>query len=238
VLKGNGELDDIYMADFLTTLRDYYNLAPFTLDSVAVSPKKTLRELRKYDMILVAKPTEPFSDEEKSVLDQYVMHGGKSLWLIDQVHAEMDSLYNESGKTYALPQDLNLGDMFFSYGVRINPVLINDLYFTQIVMATGEGSASRYDPYPWYYAPMVISEDNHPVNNNLEAVRFDFANAMDTLKNNIRKIILLSSSPLSKTVATPAEIDLDIITREPDKASYNNGNQPLAVLLEGKFNAV
>ncbi|RNL90725.1 gliding motility-associated ABC transporter substrate-binding protein GldG [Sinomicrobium pectinilyticum] len=238
VLKGNGELDDIYMADFLTTLRDYYNLAPFTLDSVAVSPKKTLRELRKYDMILVAKPTEPFSDEEKSVLDQYVMHGGKSLWLIDQVHAEMDSLYNESGKTYALPQDLNLGDMFFSYGVRINPVLINDLYFTQIVMATGEGSASRYDPYPWYYAPMVISEDNHPVNNNIEAVRFDFANAMDTLKNNIRKTILLSSSPLSKTVAIPAEIDLDIITREPDKASYNNGNLPLAVLLEGKFNSV
>ncbi|MGS2761812.1 gliding motility-associated ABC transporter substrate-binding protein GldG [Sinomicrobium sp. M5D2P9] len=238
VLKGNGELDDIYMADFLTTLRDYYNLAPFTLDSVAVSPQKTLRELKKYDMILVAKPTDAFSDEEKAVLDQYIVHGGKSLWLIDQVNAEMDSLYNESGRTFALPRDLNLGDMFFSYGVRINPVLINDLYFTQIVMATGEGNASRYDPYPWYYAPMVISKDSHPVNNNIEAVRFDFANAIDTLKNNIKKTILLSSSPLSKTVATPVEIDLDIITREPDKTSYNNGSQPMAVLLEGKFNSV
>ncbi|MGS2739959.1 gliding motility-associated ABC transporter substrate-binding protein GldG [Sinomicrobium sp. M5D2P17] len=238
VLKGNGELDDIYMADFLTTLRDYYNLAPFTLDSVATSPEKTLRELKKYDMILVAKPTDAFSDEEKAVLDQYIVHGGKSLWLIDQVNAEMDSLYNESGRTFALPRDLNLGDMFFSYGVRINPVLINDLYFTQIVMATGEGNASRYDPYPWYYAPMVISKDSHPINNNIEALRFDFANAIDTLKNNIKKTILLSSSPLSKTVATPVGIDLDIITREPDKTSYNNGNQPMAVLLEGKFNSV
>ncbi|WP_268223810.1 gliding motility-associated ABC transporter substrate-binding protein GldG [Sinomicrobium oceani] len=238
VLKGNGELEDIYMADFLGSLRDYYNLAPFTLDSVAVSPQRTLQQLGQYDMILVAKPTVAFTDEEKAVLDQYVMHGGKSLWLIDQVHAEMDSLYNESGKTMALPRDLNLGDMFFSYGVRINPVLVNDLYFTQIVMASGEGNDSRYDPYPWYYAPMVMSPDNHPVNTNIEALRFDFANAIDTLKNPVRKTILLSSSPLSKTVGVPADIDLEIITREPDKATYNNGNQPLAVLLEGRFNSV
>ncbi|UGU16824.1 gliding motility-associated ABC transporter substrate-binding protein GldG [Sinomicrobium kalidii] len=238
VLRGNGELNDIYMADFLSTLRDYYNLAPFTLDSVATSPERTLAELEKYDMILAAKPTEIFTDNEKAVLDQYVMNGGRSLWLIDQVNAEMDSLYNESGKTYALPRDLNLGDMFFSYGVRINPVLVNDLYFTQVVLATGEGNESRYDPYPWYYSPMVFSRDNHPVNNNIEALRFEFANAMDTLENGIKKTVLLSSSPLSKTVGTPAEINLDIITREPDKESYNNGNQPLAVLLEGTFNSM
>ncbi|MBC9796288.1 gliding motility-associated ABC transporter substrate-binding protein GldG [Sinomicrobium weinanense] len=238
VLKGNGELDDIYMADFLTTLRDYYNLAPFTLDSVAASPQKTLRELKNYDMLLVAKPTEAFSDEEKAVLDQYTMRGGKSLWLIDQVSAEMDSLYNASGRTFALPRDLNLRDMFFSYGVRINPVLVNDLYFTQIVLASGEGNSSRYDPYPWYYSPMVFSPNNHPVNNNIEALRFEFANAMDTLKNNVQKTVLLTSSPLSKTVGTPVEINLDIITEKPDKESYNNGLQPLAILLEGKFNSM
>ncbi|WP_461533327.1 gliding motility-associated ABC transporter substrate-binding protein GldG [Sinomicrobium sp.] len=238
VLKGNGELDDIYIADFLGALRDYYNLAPFTLDSVATAPQRTLDELRKFDMILVAKPTEAFTEGEKAVLDQYVMHGGKSLWLIDPVIAERDSLYNNTGTTYAVPRDLNLNDMFFSYGLRINPVLVNDLYFTQIVLATGEGSASRYEPYPWVYAPMVFSKNNHPITKNLEALRFDFAGAIDTLKNKVQKTVLLQSSPLSKTVGVPAEISLEIIGQEPDRESYNNGNQPLAVLLEGRFNSM
>lgn len=237
VLRGNGELEDIYLSDFLTTLRDYYKIAPFTLDSVSNNPQKTLEDLKEYDLTIIAKPTERFSEEEKYVLDQYTMHGGKSIWLIDQTVAELDSLFNDQGKSIAFPRDLNLNDLFFKYGIRINPVLVKDLYFTQIVLASGTGNDSQYNPLPWFYSPMVFSDNSHPVNNNIEALRFQFANSIDTIKSSTKKTILLSSSPLSKTEGTPREISLDIIGRQPDKNSYNNGNQPLAVLLEGSFNS-
>lgn len=238
VLKGNGQLDDIYIADFLSTLRDYYSIAPFTLDSVEKNPQKTLESLKQFDLTLIAKPTEAFTDAEKLVLDQFTMNGGKSVWLIDPVNAELDSLFNEQGKTLAFPRELNLNDLFFKYGLRVNPVLVNDLYFTQIVLATGDGGSSQYTPVPWVYAPMVFSANDHPINNNLEALRFQFAGSIDTLKNGISKKVLLTSSPLSKTEGTPREISLDIIGKQPDKASYNNGNVPLAVLLEGSFTSV
>ena len=235
VLKGNGELDDIYLADFLTAIRDYYNIGAFTLDSVASNPQKTLDQLKKFDLALIAKPTIAFTDEEKYVLDQYVVNGGKSLWLIDQVAIELDSLFNESGSALAYPRDLNLNDLFFKYGIRINPVLVNDLYFTQIVLATGDGSNSQFNPVPWYYNPMVFSPNNHPINNNLEAIRFQFANSIDTLANKNKKTILYTSSPLSKLEGTPKQIRLDVINTPAKKESYTDGNKALAVLIEGKF---
>ncbi|WP_224485538.1 gliding motility-associated ABC transporter substrate-binding protein GldG [Robertkochia aurantiaca] len=235
VLKGNGEMDDILMADFLRNLQEYYQIAPFTLDSVANNPEGTLEQLRRFDMALIAKPTERFSEEEKFVLDQYTMNGGKSLWLIDQVNMELDSLFSNQGRSLALARDLNLNDMFFRYGLRINPELIADLYFTQIVLATGEGRNAQYNPAPWIYAPMVLSKNNHPINNNTEGVRLRFANPIDTLDNGIQKTVLLQSSPLSKTIGTPTEIELDIVNRQPDRETFNEGNQPLAVLLEGSL---
>ncbi|MEO0525927.1 MAG: gliding motility-associated ABC transporter substrate-binding protein GldG [Bacteroidota bacterium] len=235
VIKGNGELDDIFMADYLTTIRDYYNIGAITLDSVANNPQKVLDQLKNYDLALIAKPTEAFTDPEKYVLDQYIVNGGKSIWLMDRVAIELDSLYNTSGSALALPMDLNLNDFFFKYGVRINPVLVSDLYFTQIVLASGEGNSSQYNPVPWYYNPMVFSRNDHPINNNLEALRFQFANSMDTLANSNKKTILYWSSPLSKVDGTPKQISLDIINSPPKKENYTNGNQPLAVLIEGEF---
>ncbi len=235
IIKGNGELEDIYIADYLTTIRDYYNIGAITLDSVASNPQKVLDQLKGFDLAIIAKPTQAFTDVEKYVLDQYIVNGGKSIWLIDEVAMELDSLFNENGSAFALERNLNLNDFFFKYGVRINPVLINDLYFTQIVLASGEGNQSEYNPVPWYYNPMVFSRNNHPINNNLEAVRFQFANSMDTLPNPYKKTILYWSSPLSKTEGTPREINLNTINTPPKKESYNNGNQPLAVLIEGEF---
>lgn len=235
IIKGNGELEDIYIADYLTTIRDYYNIGAITLDSVASNPQKVLDQLKGFDLAIIAKPTQAFTDAEKYVLDQYIVNGGKSIWLIDEVAIELDSLFNENGSAFALERNLNLNDFFFKYGVRINPVLINDLYFTQIVLASGEGNQSEYNPVPWYYNPMVFSRNNHPINNNLEAVRFQFANSMDTLPNPYKKTILYYSSPLSKTEGTPREINLNTINTPPKKESYTNGNQPLAVLIEGEF---
>ena len=228
-------MEDIYIADYLTTIRDYYNIGAITLDSVASNPQKVLDQLKEFDLAIIAKPTQAFTDAEKYVLDQYIINGGKSIWLIDEVAMELDSLFNENGSAFALERNLNLNDFFFKYGVRINPVLINDLYFTQIVLASGEGNQSEYNPVPWYYNPMVFSRNNHPINNNLEAVRFQFANSMDTLPNPYKKTILYWSSPLSKTEGTPREINLNSINTPPKKESYTNGNQPLAVLIEGEF---
>lgn len=238
VIKGNGELDDIYIADYLTTIRDYYNIGAITLDSVATNPQNVLNKLKEFDLALIAKPAEAFSDQEKYVLDQYMVQGGKSIWLIDQVAMEMDSIYAGGGEAIAIPRELNLKDLFFKYGVRINPVLVNDLYFTQIVLATGEGNDSQYNPLPWLYYPMVFSQNNHPINTNIEAVRFQFTSPMDVLENDYQKTILLQSSPLSKTDGIPRVVSLDMINQQPDRETYTNGNLPLAVLIEGSFTSM
>jgi len=238
VIKGNGELDDIYIADYLTTIRDYYNIGAITLDSVASNPQNVLNQLKNFDLALIAKPTEAFTDQEKYVMDQYMVQGGKSIWMIDQVNMEMDSIYAGGGEAIAVPRDLNLKDLFFKYGVRINPVLVNDLYFTQIVLASGEGNDSQYNPLPWFYYPMVFSQNNHPINTNIEAVRLQFTSPMDVLENDYEKTILLQSSPLSKTDGIPRVVSLDIINQQPDQETYNNGNLPLAVLIEGSFTSM
>ncbi|NJB35411.1 gliding motility-associated ABC transporter substrate-binding protein GldG [Croceivirga sp. JEA036] len=238
VLKGNGELEDQYMADFLTSIRDYYNIGAITLDSVAANPNRVLNQLKTFDLALVAKPTQAFTEEEKYVLDQYIIQGGKSLWLVDQVAMEIDSLYNENGSNIALKRELNLDDFFFKYGIRVNPVLVNDLYNTPIVLATGNSKDSQYNPLPWVYNPMVFSRENHPINKNIEAVRFQFANGIDILNTGARKTVLLASSPLSKTEGSPKTISLDILAQTPNEKQYEqNAGTPLAVLIEGEFNS-
>ncbi|MFH6768927.1 gliding motility-associated ABC transporter substrate-binding protein GldG [Gaetbulibacter aquiaggeris] len=238
VLKGNGELEDKYLFDFVKKLGEYYFIAPFTLDSVSVNAQESLRQLKAFDLIIAAKPTEAFSEEEKQVLDQFTMNGGKSLWLIDQVAIEKDSLYNELGKTFAIARDLNLTDFFFKYGVRINPLLISTLYSAPITLAIGEGSNSQFQHLQWPYSPLASTISKHPIVNNLNMVKFDFASPMDTLKNNIKKTILLESAPLTKLEGTPREISLDLVTQQQDPSLFNKGNQSLAVLLEGEFTSV
>jgi len=235
VIKGNGELPDLNIADFLTSIRDYYNIGAITLDSVDTNPQKVFDQLKAYDLALIAKPTEAFTEAEKYVMDQYIVQGGKSVWLIDQVTMELDSLFNETGSAIAMPRELNLKDFFFNYGFRIQPNLISDMYFTQIVLATGEGNASQYEPLPWLYHPMVFSKNNHPVNMNLEALRFQFTSAIDTLPNAYRKSILFESSPLSRVETTPKPIQLSMIDQPPNKELFNNGGKALAVLIEGGF---
>lgn len=235
VMRGNGELPDPFIADFISTLRQYYFIAPFSLNSAEVDAQRTLKDLSEFDLIIEAKPTEPYTENEKYILDQYMMQGGKALWLVEHTAMETDSLFNETGSAFALPRDLNLGDLFFSYGFRINPVLVNDLYSAPIVLASGSGNDTRFSPYPWFYSPLTTSPNSHPIINNLEAVKFDWANPIDTLRNPVNKTILLSSSPQSKPEGVPREISLNILNSTPDMTTYTGGEQPLAVLLEGEF---
>ena len=240
IVTGNGELEDRYIADFIKSVKENYFIAPFTLDSVAKSPVQTLNHLKKYDLAIIAKPTEAFSDEEKQVLDQFVINGGKTIWLVDQVNMEMDSLYNQSSSNLAFPRDLNLNDMFFKYGVRIRPDLIFDLQNTPIALASGEkGSASQYTQYPWFYSPMIYPTLKNPIVSNLDGIKFQFASPIEPLKNAINKTVLLQSSLYSKLVGTPAEINLKIVSERPNQKDFvGTGNYPVAVLLEGQFHSV
>lgn len=243
VLKGNGELDDRFVADFFSTLREYYFIAPFTLDSSMVAPERTLLQLSDFDLIVAAQPTEAFSDSEKYILDQYTMNGGASLWLIDATENRIDTL---SGAAYAFGRDLNLGDFFFKYGVRINPNLVKDIYAAPIVLASGRENDSQYDRFPWFYSPLSSSGNNHPIVTNIEAVKFDYASGIDTLTNGIDKTLLLTTSPITKLIGLPVEINIDkeipenlkVVNEGPDPKVFNAGEVPLAVLLEGEFSSV
>lgn len=240
VLRGNGELHELLMADFIKQVRESYQIGPFTLDSVAVNPQKTLKALQEFDLAIIAKPTAEFTEEEKQVLDQYIINGGKTLWMTDAVQAEMDSLYNDTGASFAFTRNLNLDDMFFKYGIRVNHDIIKDEMATPIKLATGtQGSATQYQEYPWKYAPFVYPDSEHPIVKNMSGIKFDFANSIDTLKNSINKTVLLHSSKLSKKVGTPVEVKLDMVADEFNPNDYKGqGNFPVAVLLEGPFHSV
>ncbi len=239
VIKGNGELDDHYIADFLKSVRENYFIGAFTLDSVAKNPVKSLEELQKYDLAIIAKPSLNFSEDKIEVLDQFIMNGGKTIWLIDQVQADMDSL-NETGSMMVYPKDQSLGEMLFKYGVRINPVLVKDEQATPIKLAVGrQGSETQYEEFIWKFAPFAYPQGNHPIVKNMEGVKFDFANAIDTLKNDIKKTVLLQSSRNSTTLGTPAQVSLDMVNEEVTPADYQGkGFYNLAVLLEGNFKSV
>ena len=238
VLDGNGELQDIHLFSFLSEVGKKYRLAKFTLDSVAKNPRKTLKQLSTYDLAIIAKPTERFSDEEKLVLDQYTINGGKSLWMLENVQADQDSLFN-GGKMLAYPKDLNLTDFFFSYGIRINNSLVKDLYASKIALATGNvGNQPQFKHFPWFYHPLVQGHNNHPITKNVAPVRLQFANQIDTLSNNIKKTPLLASSVLTQKIGVPNLIELKSIVDEPQQDQYKAGSQLFAVLLEGKFNSV
>lgn len=238
IMRGNGELPDLNIADFIKTIKPYYRVAPFTLDSVANNPIGTLEKLNEFDLVIEAKPTQAFTEQEKYVLDQYLMQGGKMLWLTEQVAFETDSLFNPSQTSFALPRTLNLDDYFFKYGIRINTELVNDLYSAPLILASGQGEDTQFNPYPWFYFPLPTATKAHPIVNNIEAVRFEYANSIDTLKNSINKTVLLTSSPTTKLDAVPRQLSLKALGQQPNLELYKDGEQPLAVLLEGSFTSV
>ena len=235
VLKGNGQPDDIYLYSFLKSLGEYYKLAEFTLDSVEINPNKTLSQLSGYDLSIIVKPSLAFSEKEKLVLDQYIMQGGKSLWLLDNVYAEMDSLML-TGKSLAFNRDLNLTDILFSYGVRINYNVTKDLYSGSIRLASGNtGNQLQYQDFLWHYFPLIFADNTHAISKSIDPVLLKFPSSIDTLENQIRKTILLQSSPLAKIIGTPTNVSLNEIAIEADKNEFRDALTNFGVLLEGPF---
>ena len=240
VLKGNAEMEDRYLADFITTLREYYFIGQFTMDSVASNPQQTLQAIKGYDLLIVAQPQQAFTDAETYVLDQFTMNGGASLWLIDATTQRLDTV---SGNTFVFGQDLGLNDLFFKYGLRVNSNLVKAVPSGFIVLATGNERDAQYQRYPWLYSPLSTKFNDHPIVTNIEAVKFDYASTIDTLPNALKKTVLQSTSPYSKIMGLPTDINIDVeipknikvVNEGPNPAEFNAGQIPLAVLLEGEF---
>ena len=229
-LEGQGEYKEIQVADITLNLAKY-----FTIDRGTIGGQTGI--LDKYAALIVAGPEREFSEPDKLVIDQYIMNGGKVLWMLEEVAVNSDSL-SYSGETVALYHPLNIEDQLFRYGARINPELIQDIdcgvLFISVSSAPGH---NQILPAPWLYYPLLTPNQKHPVTRNINAVLGEFTNTLDTvgLDPAIHKTILLSTSDYSRTLSPPLVISLNETEEEPSEKDFNKKNLPVAVLLEGNF---
>ena len=229
ILEGQGELDEDHTADIVTALRSSYHVERVKINN-------NLGTLDKFKAIIIAKPDSVFDEKDKFILDQFVMHGGKVLWLIDQMDVTMDSLARR-GETIALARDLKIDDMLFRYGVRINYDLVQDLLSSLIPVVTGYvGNQPKQELMPWYYFPIMTPDSHHPIVNNLNAIKAEFIGSMDTIDvAGVRKTILLTTSQYSRVVPAPVRVSLGIMQYKPNPKMFPVKHIPTAVLLEGSF---
>lgn len=225
--RGHGELIDIERQDLVQTLRDNYDVGLFHLDSATYIPQDV-------KVLIVAKPQRPFSERDKFLIDQYVMNGGKVIWLIDALNVNLDSV-GKRNNYVPIPYDLNLEDLLFKYGARINPHLVLDLQCSPIPLQVDH--TGTIDLKEWYYHPIVFPSIGHPIVKNLDGINFKFPTTLDTFrtKTPVKKTILLRSSRHSRFQREMSRISFDITRFDPDTTKFNKPYQNLAVLLEGTF---
>jgi ABC-2 type transport system permease protein len=229
--RGHGELDELQTKDLERTLRQYYDTDRVTLDSVVrIDPQEC-------SLLIVAKPRSAFSEQDKFKIDQFVMNGGETLWLIDRMNADLDSL-GRYPRYVPTDYPLNIEDLLFKYGVRIQPDLVVDLESSKIPLRVGQmGTAPQLDLFPWYYHPTVRPIGKHPIIKNLDRVELKFCSSIDTIrtKTPVQKTVLLNSSKYSRLQFSPVELSFDIVKESPDPAKFSKGAQITGVLLEGSF---
>ncbi|HTL09707.1 MAG TPA: gliding motility-associated ABC transporter substrate-binding protein GldG [Chitinophagaceae bacterium] len=233
-LLGNGETFSDRIKDLINNnIRKKYGFAFLPIDSVPVIP-------HVFNALLINKPTQPFSDEQKLKLDQFAMRGGKILWMIDNLYAEMDSLQRSQNEFIAFDRGLQLEDLLFKYGVRINLDLVQDLNCDKIPSVVGNiGGKPQIQLLPWPYSPLLQGNNNHPITKNLDYVLAQFPNSIDTVKaEGIQKTILLSTGDASRILSTPAKVSWNSIQNEEDIKTFNKSAIPIAVLLEGQFTSL
>ena len=235
VLTSHGTSEGVKIADFMRSLQAHYQLASFDLKALQNDPEKTLENLNRFKLLLISNPTESFSETEKYLLDQHLMNGGKQLWTINPVAINRDSLFNSIGKAVALGQSLNMENAFFKYGFKLQKNLIKDLYCAPIVLASGTDRQSQYIPYPWPYYPLAKPVDKELFGESAGNVLMLFPASIDTLKNQLKKRVLLSSSNFSQTLKTPTVIALKEASEKLNPTEFNQKSQVMGILLEGKF---
>jgi ABC-2 type transport system permease protein len=231
-LEGNGELNENETYDIMTSLSKYYQIDRLKMNNV-------LNALDEYSAVVIAKPTEVFTEREKFIIDQYIMKGGSVIWLVEWMDISMDSLSSKPFEM-AMIRNIRLDDQLFRYGIRINPDLIQDLRCINIpvYVNTVDGNP-QFEPRPWYYFPLIVPDTllNHQLLRNLDPIRTHFVSSIDTVGDNpdVKKTVLLRTSQYSKTSMHPVEVSLEILRNRPDPKTFNKPHVPIAVLLEGKF---
>jgi ABC-2 type transport system permease protein len=244
-IEGHGELSEKDVWDITQTLKQDYAVNRIRLDGninalmsrfLTDSLKNDYEIKPKFRAIIIAKPDSAFSDKDKFIIDQYIMYGGKVLWLIDPVFVSMDSIQN-SESTVAIDAGLRLQDLIFTYGARLNKDLIMDLNALPIPLKTGMiGNQPQIEFFTWYYFPVITPVSQHPIVRNLNAIKMQFVSSIDTNRvKDVKKTILLKSSPYSRTVNVPAIVSLSILRKEPNEKLYHGPPRAVAVLLEGAF---
>jgi ABC-2 type transport system permease protein len=252
-LKGNGELPSNALKDITESvnkdnnnLKYYYNvedvnLKEFEVDTITNKPNitKQLNKLLNYKVLIIAKPTIAFNKLDKLLIDQYLMNGGRLLFFIDGVNASLDSLNNKNGYFISSKNNLNIDDQFFKYGFRVNSDLIQDQRSIEIPIITGYSNNKPIQEFfKWPYYPLLKNSSNNPISKNIDAIKCDFVSSIDTIKNNIKKTILLASSVKSRKVLSPSKISLSILENPPPIETFNKPNIPISVLLSGSFTSV
>lgn len=227
-LEGHGEIPEIEVADLYLSLRNF-----FRIERGVMGGKQGI--LDKYSAIVIAGPEKPFDEKDKFVIDQYIMNGGRVLWLFDEVKVDEDSL--NYGETVGLYRPLNIEDQIFKYGARVNPAVVQDLDCILLPFKVRNGATQQIVPMPWLYYPRLNPSSSSPITRNLNKVRGKFVNYIDTVGLNpeIRKKILLTTSGKSRIVKPPMLISLKEVDSSPDRSQFNRSSLPVSVLLDGKF---
>jgi ABC-2 type transport system permease protein len=230
-IEGQGEIPEIETADLTLNLARF-----FTIDRGVIGGKTGV--LDKYAAVIVAGPEEEFNEADKFVLDQYIMNGGKVIWLLNEVSVNADSLV--FGETVGLYRPLNIEDQIFMYGARVNPAIVQDLECQIIRLKVAAGTSQQIVPAPWVYYPLLLPSQLHPITRNINRVIGEFSNYIDTVGEDpaIKKTILLTTSKYSRTVSPPLMISLREAEETPDERAFNKSYVPVAVLLEGIFPSV
>ena len=228
---GHQELSDLQLNDAMKSLADGFEVGRVNLQTI---PFANLQSLK---LLVIPKPEKPFTEVEKFKIDQYLMRGGRILWTIDQVSAELDSMRGHGGEQLAFPKQLNLDDQLFKYGVRINYDLIADLNSSEIPVSTGNvGGQAQIQMLPWLFYPVFMPISRHPVVKNLEGIRSEFASTIDLLPvKNVQQTVLLTSSPFSKKLTAPHLLSLQALEQVPTAKEFQSQPKITGVLLEGKF---
>ena len=235
VMEGVKTLNRRQIFDAATTLSETYTMQPYNLSSIAAIPND-------FKAIIVAKPDTAFTEWQKFKIDNYLMQGGSVLWCIDPVIADMDSM-KAAGFFMSVPAELNLDDLFFKYGIRINANLVQDLRCGQIPVVYGMmGGKPQQDLFPWAYFPIVAAPQGgatNPISKNIDPVYLQFSSSIDTVgRSKVKKTVLLASSQYTKLLLPPTRINLMLATQKPEPSQYNAQPQAIAVLLEGSFESL
>lgn len=246
-IEGHGELNKDEVYDITQSLSKKYNVQRVSIDEkITALNKRTERSdssiliTSNYDAIIIAKPTKPFSEKDKFIIDQYIMRGGKVLWLIDPVMASMDSLQN-SESTMGNSLDLRLDDMFFKYGVRLNKNLLLDYNSAAIALRTGQmGGQAQIEYFRWYYFPLLNSASNSNIVKNINPIKADFVSSIEPVvsDSDVQKIPLLKTSDYTKISAAPVFISLSMLRQAPDQRMFSQKGQNTAYLLKGTFESL